>query len=249
MQSRPCDVEFNAGNAATSHPQCQRDCCRRCIFPDRENSPDSASCTEWQVLASGVQGNYWRRRGISEAWRGRVFSLPAQDRLSGDPRRGLVQASCRHDCKRCGACQPLLVIIASCRAAACCGMLAVRPMDGVMSAMWRFTGHQNNIADIERLLREAEWGRNPAGVHRMVRRAIFRSLASEPFREFIRTTEKADGCHWPVATISAERARELGLQERAGVLWLTSGSVVTATIDQLPDGRHGTAMSGKKFNT
>ena len=94
-----------------------------------------------------------------------------------------------------------------------------------MSAMWRFTGHQNNIADIERLLREAEQGRNPAGVHRMVRRAIFRSLASEPFREFIRTTEKADGCHWPVATISAKRARELGLQERAGVLWLTSGSV------------------------
>ena len=105
-------------------------------------------------------------------------------------------------------------------------MLAVRPMDGAMSAMWRFTGHQNNIADIERLLREAERGRNPAGVHRMVRRAIFRSLASEPFREFIRTTEKADGCHWPVATISAKRARELGLQERAGVLRLTSESVV-----------------------
>ena len=95
-----------------------------------------------------------------------------------------------------------------------------------MSAMWRFTGHQNNIADIERLLREAERGRNPAGVHRMVRRAIFRSLVSEPFREFIRTTEKADGCYWPVATISAKRARELGLQERAGVLQLTSESVV-----------------------
>ena len=41
-----------------------------------------------------------------------MISLPAQDRLSGDPRRGLVQASCRHVCKCCGACQPLLVIFA-----------------------------------------------------------------------------------------------------------------------------------------
>ena len=41
-----------------------------------------------------------------------MFSLPAHDRRNGDPRRGLVQASCRHVCKCCGACQPLLVIVA-----------------------------------------------------------------------------------------------------------------------------------------
>ena len=111
--------------------------------------------------------------------------------------------------------------------ASSCGMLATCSMDGATSAMELGSVHQDGIAAIDELLREAERSRDPAEAHCVVRQSIAWIVASEPFREFIRTTKWADGQQWPVAVISAERAGEMGLpkQDKAGVLRLKSKAV------------------------
>ena len=109
--------------------------------------------------------------------------------------------------------------------ASSCGMLATCSMDGATSAMELGSVHQDGIAVIGELLREVERSRDPVEAHRVVRQSIARIMASEPFQKFIRTTKRADGQQWPVAFISAERARRMGLPERAYVVRLSSQSV------------------------
>ena len=109
--------------------------------------------------------------------------------------------------------------------ASSCGMLATCSMDGATSAMELGSVHQDGIAAIDELLREAERSRDPAEAHRVVRQSIAWIVASKPFREFIRTTKWADGQQWPVAVISADRAREFGFPEKAHVVRVGSKGV------------------------
>ena len=59
----------------------------------------------------------------------------------------------------------------------------------------------------------------------MVSQSIKQGLGSQHFRNFINKTEAADGELYPVAAVSAQRAKYMGLSGQAGILRLSSESV------------------------
>ena len=63
------------------------------------------------------------------------------------------------------------------------------------------------------------------GEGKLVRSSITEGLGSKPFRNFINKTNAADGEVYPVAAVSEQRAKYMGLPEQSGILRLSSESV------------------------
>lgn len=99
--------------------------------------------------------------------------------------------------------------------------------DYVSSASQRLRVQQQKaeIAEMEANLRQPKSPEAIAIAERLVRHSINEKISSEQFRHFITTTRAQDGEQWPVAILTAERARQIELCDQAGVIRLTSQSV------------------------
>ena len=82
-----------------------------------------------------------------------------------------------------------------------------------------------NIPMMERQLLNAERAGDAAATTAVIRRSIRQGWQSEHFRNFIEKTSASDRHQWPIATITADRLREMGLPENARVVRLRGDGV------------------------
>ena len=82
-----------------------------------------------------------------------------------------------------------------------------------------------DISNMEGLLLKADAADHAAGTIAIIQCSIHQGTESEHFRNFIEKTSVSDRHQWPVATITADKLRELGLPLSARVVRLRSDSL------------------------
>ena len=82
-----------------------------------------------------------------------------------------------------------------------------------------------DITSMEMALKQPIMLQDIATAERLAHLSIREKICSEQFRRFIETTGTQDDEHWPVAILTRERARELEIRDKPGVIRLTSQSV------------------------